>query len=156
TLYLSERARVGHQIALYSVVQIFGPAGGFAAGWVLIELIAPESEWVLAGFAAAQLIAVMVVLPFLDFSFRIRPLDRDILKHALHYGAPLVIGGALSWLGLNAPRFIVNDVMGVAAAGLFAVGYGLGQRAAAVAAMLVTAAAFPIAVRKMEEKGSVA
>jgi len=62
----------------------------------------------------------------------------------------------LSWLGLNAPRFIVNEVMSVAAAGLFAVGYGLGQRAAAVAAMLVTAAAYPIAVRTMEEKGSAA
>jgi len=37
---------------------------------------------------------------------------------------------------------------------LFAVGYGLGQRAAAVAAMLVTAAAFPLAVRTMEQGGS--
>jgi O-antigen/teichoic acid export membrane protein len=37
---------------------------------------------------------------------------------------------------------------------LFAVGYGLGQRAAGVAAMLVTAAAFPLAVRSMEQGGS--
>jgi O-antigen/teichoic acid export membrane protein len=36
---------------------------------------------------------------------------------------------------------------------LFAVGYGLGQRAAAVAAMLVTAAAFPLAVKSMEQEG---
>src|SRR5258708_39828729 len=43
---------------------------------------------------------------------------------------------------------------GVAAAGLFAVGYGLGQRAAGVAAMLVTAAAFPLAVKSMELAGS--
>jgi len=49
---------------------------------------------------------------------------------------------------------VVNEVLGVAAAGLFAVGYGLGQRAAAFAAMLVTAAAFPIAVRSMERHGS--
>jgi O-antigen/teichoic acid export membrane protein len=45
-------------------------------------------------------------------------------------------------------------MMGVAAAGLFAVGYGLGQRAAGVAAMLVTAAAFPLAVKSMEQGGS--
>ncbi len=156
TLYTSERARVSHHIGIYSVQQILGPAAGFAAGWVLIKLVGPEPEWVLAGYAIAQLAAVIIVLPWLDFSFRIRPLDRDILKHALHYGLPLVVGGALSWLGLNAPRFIVNDLMGVAAAGLFAVGYGLGQRAAAMAAMLVTAAAYPIAVRTMEENGSVA
>jgi O-antigen/teichoic acid export membrane protein len=45
-------------------------------------------------------------------------------------------------------------MLGIAAAGLFAVGYGLGQRAAAVAAMLVTAAAFPLAVKSMEQEGS--
>ena len=75
-------------------------------------------------------------------------------RHALRYGIPLIVGGALGWLGLNASRFIVNEMSGVAAAGLFAVGYGLGQRAAAVAAMLVTAAAFPLAVKSMEQEGS--
>jgi O-antigen/teichoic acid export membrane protein len=156
TLYVSERARVSHQIGVYSVQQIVGPTAGFAAGWIAIKLIGPAPEWVLTGYAIAQFAAVALVLPYLNFSFRFRPLDRDILRAALHYGIPLIIGGALSWLGLNAPRFIVNELMGNAAAGLFAVGYGLGQRAAAVAAMLVTAAAFPIAVRKMEEKGSAA
>jgi O-antigen/teichoic acid export membrane protein len=156
TLYVSERARVSHQIGFYSIQQIIGPAVGFVIGWILIKLIAPAPEWVLAGYAVAQFVAVLVVLPFLNFSFRVRPFDPEIFKHALHYGMPLVIGGALSWLGLNAPRFIVNDLMGVAAAGLFAVGYGLGQRAATVAAMLVTTAAYPLAVKKMEEKGSLA
>jgi O-antigen/teichoic acid export membrane protein len=47
-----------------------------------------------------------------------------------------------------------RSLSGVAAAGLFAVGYGLGQRAATVAAMLVTAAAFPLAVKSMEQEGS--
>ena len=156
SLYISERARVSGQIGIYSVQQIVGPAAGFAAGWLLIVLFGPAPEWVLAGYAAAQLTAVLVVLPALSFSARIGSPDRGLLKAALRYGVPLIIGGALSWLGLNAPRFIVNDIMSVAAAGLFAVGYGLGQRAAAVAAMLVTAAAYPIAVKTMEEKGSVA
>ena len=156
SLYISERARVSGQIGIYSVQQIVGPAAGFAAGWILIVLYGPSPEWVLVGYAAAQLVAVVVVLPGLAFSTRIRSPDRGTLRAALHYGVPLIIGGALSWLGLNAPRFIINEVMSVAAAGLFAVGYGLGQRAAAVAAMLVTAAAYPIAVRTMEEKGSTA
>jgi O-antigen/teichoic acid export membrane protein len=154
SLYISERARVSGQIGIYSVQQIVGPAAGFAVGWILIELLGPAPEWVLAGYAAAQLVAVVLVLPGLAFSARIRSPDRNTLKAALQYGVPLIIGGALSWLGLNAPRFIVNEVMSVAAAGLFAVGYGLGQRAAAVAAMLVTAAAYPIAVKTMEQKGS--
>jgi O-antigen/teichoic acid export membrane protein len=102
----------------------------------------------------AQFAAAAIVLPRIGYGRSFWPLDREIVDHALHYGIPIVIGGALGWVGLNASRFIINDMMGLAAAGLFAVGYGLGQRAAAVAAMLVTAAAFPLAIKSMEQNGS--
>lgn len=153
-LYIAERARVRQQIGIYSIQQIVGPALGFLLGLVMIELLGRAPEWPLAGYAVAQLIATVVVLPKIGYGRSLWPVDRAITNQALHYGIPLIIGGALGWIGLNASRFIVNDMLGVAAAGLFAVGYGLGQRAAAVAAMLVTAAAFPIAVKHMENHGS--
>ncbi|MEA2917912.1 MAG: hypothetical protein QOJ15_9993 [Bradyrhizobium sp.] len=153
-LYIGERARVRHQIWVYSIQQIVGPSAGFVVGLILIKLIGQSAEWPLAGYALAQLVAAIIVLPKIGYGRSFWPLDREIVNHALHYGIPIVIGGALGWVGLNASRFIVNDMLGVAAAGLFAVGYGLGQRAAAVAAMLVTAAAFPLAVKSMEQSGS--
>jgi O-antigen/teichoic acid export membrane protein len=153
-LYIGERARVRHQIGVYSIQQIVGPSVGFIVGLVLIRLLGQSAEWPLAGYALAQLAAAIFVLPKIGYGRAIWPLDREIVDHALHYGIPIVIGGGLGWVGLNASRFIVNDMLGVAAAGLFAVGYGLGQRAAAVAAMLVTAAAFPLAVKSMEQSGS--
>ena len=153
-LYIGERARVHHHIWVYSIQQIVGPSAGFVVGLILIKLIGPSAEWPLAGFALAQLVAAIIVLPKLGYGRSFWPFDREIVNQALHYGIPIVIGGALGWVGLNASRFIVNDMLGVAAAGLFAVGYGLGQRAAAVAAMLVTAAAFPLAVKSMEQSGS--
>ena len=121
---------------------------------MLIQLLGPSPEWPLAGYAVAQLVAALIVLPTLRSGLSFWPIDREIVANALRYGIPLIIGGALGWVGLNASRFIVNEMSGVAAAGLFAVGYGLGQRAAAVAAMLVTAAAFPLAVKSMEQEGS--
>jgi O-antigen/teichoic acid export membrane protein len=153
-LYIGERARSRHQIWVYSIQQVFGPAAGFIVGLVLIKLLGQSAEWPLAGYAVAQLFAALIVLPKIGYGRSFWPIDREIVRHALHYGIPLIIGGALGWVGLNASRFIVNEMAGVAAAGLFAVGYGLGQRAAAVAAMLVTAAAFPLAVRSMEQGGS--
>jgi O-antigen/teichoic acid export membrane protein len=153
-LYIGERARVRHQIWVYSIQQIVGPSAGFIVGLVLIRILGQSAEWPLAGYALAQLIAAVIVLPKIGYGRSFWPLDREIISHALHYGVPIVVGGALGWLGLNASRFIVNNMMGVAAAGLFAVGYGLGQRAAAVTAMLVTAAAFPLAVKSMEQSGS--
>ncbi|MBR1119979.1 oligosaccharide flippase family protein [Bradyrhizobium lablabi] len=153
-LYIGERARVRQQIAVYSIQQIAGPALGFILGLIFIKLFGQSAEWPLAGYAIAQLFAALIVLPKIGYSRRLWPIDREIVGHALRYGIPLIVGGALGWVGLNASRFIVNEMAGVAAAGLFAVGYGLGQRAAAVAAMLVTAAAFPLAVKTMEQRGS--
>jgi O-antigen/teichoic acid export membrane protein len=153
-LYIGERARVQHQIGVYSIQQVVGPTAGFLVGLVLIRLLGQSAEWPLAGYALAQFVAAIIVLPKIGYGRSFWPLDREIVNHALHYGLPIVIGGALGWVGLNASRFIVNDMLGVAAAGLFAVGYGLGQRAAGVAAMLVTAAAFPLAVKSMEQSGS--
>jgi O-antigen/teichoic acid export membrane protein len=120
----------------------------------MIKLLGQSAEWPLAGYALAQFAAAVIVLPKITYGRRLWPIDREIVVHALHYGVPLIIGGGLGWVGLNASRFIINEMSGVAAAGLFAVGYGLGQRAAAVAAMLVTAAAFPLAVKSMEQSGS--
>jgi O-antigen/teichoic acid export membrane protein len=153
-LYIGERARVRRQIGVYSIQQIFGPSIGFILGLVLIRLFGASAEWPLAGYAIAQLLAAVIVLPKIGYGRSIWPIDREIVGHALRYGIPLIVGGALGWVGLNASRFIINEMSGVAAAGLFAVGYGLGQRAAAVAAMLVTAAAYPLAVRTMEHGGS--
>src|SRR5438034_3551640 len=153
-LYIGERARVRHQIGVYSIQQIVGPSVGFVAGLILIRLFGQSAEWPLAGYAIAQLLAALIVLPKIGHGRSFWPIDREIVGHALRYGIPLIVGGALGWVGLNASRFIVNEMAGVAAAGLFAVGYGLGQRAAAVAAMLVTAAAFPLAVKSMEQEGS--
>lgn len=153
-LYIGERARVRQQIGVYSIQQIAGPAFGFLLGLLFIKLFGQSAEWPLAGYAIAQAVAALVVLPKIGHGRRIWPIDREIVGHALRYGIPLIVGGGLGWVGLNASRFIVNEMQGVAAAGLFAVGYGLGQRAAAVAAMLVTAAAFPLAVKTMEQGGS--
>jgi len=153
-LYIAERARVRHEITVYSIQQISGPAIGFLIGLLLIREFGEAPEWPIAGYAVAQCAAIVAVIPLTRFGWTLGTFDRPILRDALHYGIPLIIGGGLGWVSLNASRFIVSDMLGLGAAGLFAVGYGLGQRAATVAAMLVTASAFPIAVRQMEEAGS--
>lgn len=152
-LYLAERARVSHEIGVYSIQQVTGPAFGFLLGLLLIYLFGQDPKWPIAGYAIAQFVAMVIVLPMIRFGWSFWPVDRTVLRQALSYGLPLVLGGGLSWISINASRFIVSDMMGVAAAGLFAVGYGLGFRASTVAAMMVTASAFPLAVRTMQERG---
>jgi O-antigen/teichoic acid export membrane protein len=153
-IYIGERARVRGEILVYSIQQMTGPALGFLLGLLLLRMFGEGAEWPIAGYAAAQLAAVLAALPLIRFGWAVWPVDRAILNQALHYGLPLVVGGGLSWVTISASRFIVSDMLGVAAAGLFAVGYGLGFRSAMVPAMMVTASAYPLAVRTMVEQGA--
>ena len=153
-LYFAERARAGHEVGVYSLQQTAGPVFGFLLGLGFIHVLGDAPEGPIAGYALAQGAAAIATVPLIRSGWRIGPIDRPILRQALHYGLPLLAGGGLTWISVNASRFIVSDMLGVGAAGLFAVGYGLGFRATMFAAMLVTAGAFPLAIRKMEEGGS--
>ena len=76
-----------------------------------------------------------------------------MIRAAVRYALPLVIGGIFVWFANNGIRFVIEHSEGTAAVGLMTVGWGLGIRAATSAAMLVTAAAFPLAVSKSREYG---
>ena len=62
-LYIGERARARQQIWVYTIQQTLGPSVGFIVGLVLIRLFGQSPEWPLAGYAVAQLIAALIVLP---------------------------------------------------------------------------------------------
>src|ERR1700751_4066213 len=59
-LYSGERARVRHQIGVYTIQVTLGPALGFAIGLVLIPFIDRSAAWPLAGYAIAQLAAAVI------------------------------------------------------------------------------------------------
>jgi O-antigen/teichoic acid export membrane protein len=65
------------------------------------------------------------------------------------FGMPLMLAGGIAWISGNGIRLVVEHVNGPEAVGLLSVGWGLGQRLSSVVAMLVTAAAFPLAVKHM-------
>ncbi len=151
----SDRARTEHDTVTYSVLQMAWPVLGLAFGLVLVKLIAPTAAAVLWGYTLAQVLSIVIALMRLDFGKNPFHASRDVIKAALRYGLPLLAGGVFVWIANNGLRFIVEHYQGATAVGLVTVGWALGLRAANFAAMLVTAAAFPIAVRRTRE-GSIA
>lgn len=151
--HLTDRARTAADTAAYTVMQITWPVLGLALGIVFVELLGPTAAHVLWGYAAAQIIALAGVIARLGLGRRPFEFSPAIIATALRYGLPLVIGGLFVWLANNGLRFVIEHKEGAAAVGLVTVGWGLGLRAAAFAAMLVTAAAFPLAVARSRESG---
>lgn len=145
--FLSERARREAAIGAYTDVQVLGPLGGLALVSVLMWLQAATPATVLLAFAAVQALAGLAVA--MRFGLMVRPgkLDREVLRSARRFGAPVVLARSLSWLGGNPIRFVVRHGAGAAALGLLSVGWGLSTRLSGVAAMVVTAAAYPLAIR---------
>ena len=146
--HLAERARACGQIGAYTLAQTMGPVLGCVIGFVAIIGGKADAASVLAGFALAQILALPLLWHMLGLGFAVG-LDRGILGVAIRFGSPLLGAAVVAWLSVNGLRVIVDKFEGAAAVGLVSVGWSLGQRAASVAAMLVTAAAYPLAVNRL-------
>ncbi|MFI5011298.1 MAG: lipopolysaccharide biosynthesis protein [Hyphomicrobiales bacterium] len=147
TAHLAERARASGSVGAYTLAQTAGPVLGCLIGLGAVIEGQASATAVLAGFALAQTLALPLLWRMLGLGTAIK-LDLDILAVAVRYGAPLLGAAVVAWLSVNGLRVVVQEFDGAAAVGLVSVGWSLGQRAATVAAMLVTAAAYPLAVKR--------
>lgn len=146
-LFQGERSRCMQDVLGYSVAVMSGPVLGFFIGLILIWQFGGSSLLIFAGFAIAQIAGVIFGIARDRSWIGIGRPDRELIRHALGYGMPLIISSILAWVSQNASRIAVSYFFGLAAAGVYSLGMSLGYRASLVAAMMVNAAAFPIAVR---------
>lgn len=137
----------------YNVLSLTGPVFGLLLGVLLLSIFSDDPFYPIAAFAVSELIGLLYIAYKKNFVMKPVSINKFILNNALKYASPLVIAGALSWLALNAARYMVEDMLGLTAVGLFAIGFGLGQRAASMASMVVTSAALPLAIKVMNEQG---
>lgn len=148
--HYSEIARSEQAIGTYTIAQLSGPLAGTVASFVGVKMFGGTATAALVGIAGAQTLGLVWAMSRLKIDFRPRLPDRDILRDAVTYGLPVIFVGLLGWVSTNGIRTLVDRMVGAEALGLVSVGWGLGQRVSSVAAMLLTAAAFPIAVKRFE------
>jgi O-antigen/teichoic acid export membrane protein len=150
--HYAERARAQSAFLAYSLLQVVGPVGGLALGWLLLHQQAPPSALLLLGaYAAAQALGTALALPGLGMQWRLQRPDWPLLRTAARFGGPVLMLSALGWVAENYIRYLVQWHSGATALGLMIVGWSLGRRCAAVASTLVTTAAFPLAARLLND-----
>ncbi|MDV7102879.1 oligosaccharide flippase family protein [Vibrio sp. TH_r3] len=138
----------------FNICSLSGPVIGLLISIILIINFGDHPIYPITGFAIGE--SLSIIYYYFTSNYAIQMLSKQVVKKALYYGAPLLIAGVFSWTALNISRFMVEWNLGLAAVGEFAVGFGLGQRAASLASMLVTPAALPMAMQKMRDEGQVA
>lgn len=149
-VHYGEWARAQNRIRLYTAAQLVGPACGAVLSMLFIHLTDGGAVAGLAGLATGQALGLFMLVRALGLSFSARPVGRKLVLAALRFGLPLIVAAIAAWLASNGIRLLVQWREGNAAVGILSVGWGLGQRIASVLAMLCAAAAFPLAVRRME------
>lgn len=148
--HYSEIARSEQAIGTYTIAQLAGPLAGTIASFAGVKLFGGTTTAALVGIAGAQTIGLVWTMMRLKVDLDLRLPDREVLRDAIAYGLPVILVGLLGWVSTNGIRTLVDRMAGAEALGLVSVGWGLGQRVSSVAAMLLTAAAFPIAVKRWE------
>ena len=151
--HLADRARTEHDTMTYSVLQISWPVLGLVFGMALVVWGRADAVHVLWGYTLAQAFSLVIAFARLEFGRNPLRFARAAIAKGFDYGWPLLLGGIFIWMANNGLRFVVEMRESAAAVGLVTVGWGLGLRVAAFAAMLVTAAAFPVAMKRAREEG---
>jgi O-antigen/teichoic acid export membrane protein len=149
--HYGERARAQSAFASYAFLQLAGPVGGLLIGWLALHRFEPSANVLLLSYAGAQMMGTVLGLPGLGMHWKLKAPDAALLRAALSFGGPVLALSALGWVAENHVRYLVQWQSGATALGLMIVGWSLGRRAASVAAMLVTTAAFPLASRLLNE-----
>lgn len=149
-IHYSEWARAEHKIAAYSIAQLMSALLGSGLSIAAILLLGPSPAVAIAAQAVGQLAAIVALCVQTGLRPGLGAFDRQIFADALRYCGPLVVSGVSGWAAPNCIRILVQYWGGAESLGLLSVGWGLGQRIAAVLAMLFTAAAYPLAVSHIE------
>lgn len=149
-MHYTEWARAQNRISLYIAAQVIGPASGALLSMAFIHVLQGGAVSGLAGLAVGQAVALALVMRQLGVRLGIGAVSRELAGAAMRFGWPLIVAAIAAWLASNGIRLLVQWDEGDAAVGLLSVGWGLGQRLASVLAMLCAAAAFPLAVQRIE------
>ena len=148
--HYGEVARSNHRIGVYTLAQLSSPALGSGLSIVAAIALKADAATALAAMAVGQTAGIALTSVGLRRPLRLGRFDAAIFREAWRFALPLIFSGLFAWVASNGVRVLVGAGEGVAGVGLFSVGWGLGQRLAAMLASLCAVASFPLAVDRLE------
>ncbi|MBP3950069.1 oligosaccharide flippase family protein [Bacillus suaedae] len=137
----------------YGVIAFSRATLGFLFGTILIYLGFGE-QGLLAGLIIGFWLAL--ILPTIKtwgLSLNVKAFDKSLLKEFASYGTPLTLTLLLGVIIHNSDRLIIDHLLSKAETGIYASTYDLTEQSIFTLMMIINLAAFPIAMKMMEEKG---
>ncbi len=133
--------RVEHKAKNYSFFEI--AQNLFNVSLTLLFVIAINMDWegrllamaiAMISFGFISFYLVVKVRNYFTFSY-----NKEYIKDALHYGIPLIPHSLAGWIKTGLDRVFLTSLVGVAATGIYSVGYQLGTIVMIIATSLYKA-----------------
>lgn len=151
-----ETYRAGGEVRRYSINEIAALLGGFGFGAVLVLVTELGAAGVFAGMAAALLVVTLADLPaMLSRARGGRGKPRRTRLYA-GYGAGVSASVIFEHLLSVGDRFLIAAFLGAGAVGVYAAGYGLGDRLIDILFVWLSVAIWPMTIRALEREGEAA
>lgn len=113
----------------------YGPLTGLLVGMLVSSIALMWREWRIIGF---------------------RSIEKELFVSLIRYGLPLAATFSLTFVVNSSDRFLLTWFLGAEAAGLYSPGYDIAQRGIGILMTIVNLAAYPLAIRALEEHGEAA
>ncbi|WP_421791873.1 lipopolysaccharide biosynthesis protein [Hyphobacterium sp.] len=148
-----ETRRANGEVASYSLFETFNTLAGFAIGIGLVMATPLGAAGPIAGMALACVITLMFELPAQARKAKGgKPRKRRAAVY-FAYGLPVSISLVFEHLLSAGDRFLIAGFLNEAAVGIYSAGYGLADRTIDIIFIWLGAAATPLMIKALEEKG---
>ena len=152
--YRAEGARAAGRVRIYTVVQIGGSLGGLIVALIAVHYW-PYADTVLMVFTGINLILFFIARSDVVLKTAGKFRWKVLLFRAINYGGAAAVATVCTFGVMNFQRFAAQGLWDFSTAGIFSVGYGIGSRIISVAAMMVSAAGFPLVIKRLHSEGKV-
>lgn len=145
-----------HRIKLeaknYGYLIITRSAIGLIIGIILVNY-GLGGEGLLLGILVSYLIPTLILIVQRRSQYQLSKINKEILHKILYYGMPLSVTFLLEFIINGSDRLIIGWLINSSATGVYAAGYDLSLQTIGLLMSIVNLAAYPLAVRALEDGG---
>ena len=149
-----ETRRAEGEAVRFALLESFILGSGFGLGVVFILAGGMGPAGPFAGMALACLVAILIDIPVLLSKARRDRAGRRRAVRFFAYGAPVAVSLVFEHLLSTGDRFVIAAMLGEAATGAYAAGYGITDRSLNIIFIWLGMTAGPLAIKAFEHEGA--
>lgn len=142
------------RVARFGIAECGQAVLGLLFALLLVRGLGLGGAGILLGLIGGAAVVALADLPMILRMIAKGAVEQAQLRRLLAFGLPLTASFAFNFILAASDRMLVEYFLGSHAVGIYAVAYGIADRAISSVFLAVSLAAFPLAIRALEQEGA--